>query len=698
MAPRRMRLLAEVAPGRPASVDAPEAGPTYAVAYAKDGIHRPPGVDTCYDLFKSSAEKFADKPCLGYRTVGADGKPGPYKFYTYAEAWEMAAKAGSAFLNLGLKPTDRLGVFGANCVEWMIAMQGCNRTSLECVPLYDTLGESAIEYVLSHSETRFVVAQGAKLPGLAKALRGFKGELLGVAYWGDAPDGAVEAVSACGVKVLPWAELLELGAAKPRDAVPPKPEDLCTIMYTSGTTGSPKGVMHTHGSVMSEVESMREFLTAMKLEVAPDDVYFSFLTLAHIFDRVVEEMVLFLGAAVGYYTGDTRKVLDDAAALQPTVFAGVPRVYERVYSGVMDKVKRMGGLKAALFHAAVAYKTFWMRLGYDTLAASPLANRVVFKSTQAAVGGRLRVFLSGGAPLPKYAQDFMQVAMCVPVLQGYGLTESCAATFVQFPNKLSHVGTVGPPMPGVQVRLEAVPELGHSPSSWPPRGEVCVRGPPMFAGYYKQPDLTAEAVDADGFFHTGDIGEFTPEGALRIIDRKKNIFKLSQGEYVAVEFLEAEFGKCELVEQIWLYGSSFESCLVAVVVPLESKLKAWAAGQEGLAGLDTKALCATPEARAHVLASLTATGKGAKLKGFEFPKALHLEPEPFSIELDLITPKLSLKRPQLLKHYKPKIDGMYSALKAAGQAAPSAKQPAAAAAKATEMVGAPAGSPAAARA
>uniref|UniRef100_A0A383V8E2 AMP-dependent synthetase/ligase domain-containing protein n=1 Tax=Tetradesmus obliquus TaxID=3088 RepID=A0A383V8E2_TETOB len=376
------KLLVELAPGRPASGEVPEAGPTYTVATSPDGIHRPAGINTCYDLFKASAEKYADQDCLGSRAVGPDGKPGPYKFITYREAFQLACQAGSAFLHLGLKPKDRLGVFGPNCIEWMVSMQGCNRTSLQCVPLYDTLGDKAIEYVLGHSEAKFVVAAGAKLAGLAKSLKGVKGQLLGVAYWGEAPQEAQNAITAAGVKLLSWQQLLQLGADNPRDEVPPSAQDLCTIMYTSGTTGNPKGVMHSHGGVMSMVESMREFLDGQGMKVQPRDVYFSFLTLAHIFDRVVEEMVLFLGAAVGYYSGDTRRLLDDAKELRPTVFAGVPRVYERVYSGVLDKVNKAGGVKAALFHAAYAYKAAWMRLGFTSEWASPLANRVVFKNTQ----------------------------------------------------------------------------------------------------------------------------------------------------------------------------------------------------------------------------------------------------------------------------------------------------------------------------
>eukprot|EP00879_Flechtneria_rotunda_P001890 GHRR01002062.1.p1 GENE.GHRR01002062.1~~GHRR01002062.1.p1 ORF type:complete len:668 (+),score=222.63 GHRR01002062.1:317-2320(+) len=658
------RLLVEVAAARPASGDTPEVGPTYRVKYAATGIHRPPGINTCYDLFRSSAEKFAGQNCLAYREPKPGAGFGPYKYITYKEAFDKSAQVGSAFLDLGLKPKDRLGVFGPNCVEWMLAMQGCNRTSLECVPLYDTLGDSAIEYVLKHSETRFVVAAGSKLPGLVKTLHAFKGQLLGVAYWGAAGEKDKQAFADAGVKLLSWDELLDIGTRKPRDAVPPSPDDLCTIMYTSGTTGNPKGVMHTHGSVMSEVESMREFLTEAKLEVAPNDVYFSFLTLAHIFDRVIEEMVLFLGACIGYYSGDTRKVLEDAAALRPTVFAGVPRVYERVYTGVMDKVKKQGGVKALIFHIALAYKSFWMRLGFKTENASPLVNRLVFKKTQDAVGGRIRAFLSGGAPLPRYAQDFMQTAMCVPVLQGYGLTESCAATFVQFPNRNSHVGTVGPPMPGVELRLEAVPELGHFPTGKTPRGEICIRGPAMFKGYYKQPDQTAEAIDKDGFFHTGDIGIITPHGGLKIIDRKKNIFKLSQGEYIAVEKLEAIYKKAPSVEQVWVYGNSFKSSLVAVVVPKHDAIIEWAKGK-GKSG-SVAELCRDPEAVSWILSELNAVGKENRTKGFEAIRGVVLEPEQFSVENDCMTPTFKFKRPQLQKRYQAQIDDLYNRLEHAG--------------------------------
>ena len=223
------------------------------------------------------------------------------------------------------------------------------------------------------------------------------------------------------------------------------------------------------------------------------------------------------------------------------------------------------------------------------------------------------------------------------------------------------MSTIGVPFPSIEYRLEAVPEMNYYPSSDPPRGEVIVRGPSVFAGYYKDKKQTDGAIDKYGYFHTGDVGEIRPSGALKIIDRKKNIFKLSQGEYVAVEVLESAYKKNLSIEQIWVYGNSFENCLVAIVVPGEEKLLAWAK-EKGIAG-DYAAVCATPEANAMLLDELKKTGKDAKLKGFEIVKAIHLDSVQFSVESDLLTPTFKLKRPQLLKHYQSKVDALYAGLK-----------------------------------
>ncbi|XXG82339.1 hypothetical protein AAC387_Pa10g0312 [Persea americana] len=297
-----------------------------------------------------------------------------------------------------------------------------------------------------------------------------------------------------------------------------------------------------------------------------------------------------------------------------------------------------------------------MQRGSNHGDAAPMFDKMVFSKVKKGLGGKVRLILSGAAPLSSHVEAFLRVVACSHVLQGYGLTETCAGTFVSLPNELAMLGTVGPPLPNVDVCLESVPEMGYDANSSMPRGEICVRGDTLFTGYYKREDLTKEVM-IDGWFHTGDIGEWQPDGSMKIIDRKKNIFKLAQGEYVAVENLENIYGLTSQIDSIWVYGNSFESFLVAIVNPKKQVLERWA--EDNGQGLDFDALCKNPMAKEFILGELMKTAKHKKLKGFEFLKAIHLEPVPFDMERDLLTPTYKKKRPQLLKYYQTAIDDMY---------------------------------------
>ncbi|GJS25575.1 long chain acyl-CoA synthetase 4-like protein, partial [Tanacetum coccineum] len=229
------------------------------------------------------------------------------------------------------------------------------------------------------------------------------------------------------------------------------------------------------------------------------------------------------------------------------------------------------------------------------------------------------------------------------------LTETCAGSFVSLPNEMSMLGTVGPPVPNLDARLESIPEMNYDALSSTPQGEICIRGDTLFSGYYKRDDLTKEVL-IDGWFHTGDIGEWQPDGSMKVIDRKKNIFKLAQGEYVAVENLENIYVLVPAVDEVWVYGNSFESCLVAVVNPNKRSIESWARENDISEELDS--ICQNPKTKEYILGELNRIGKEKKLKGFEFIKAVHIDPVPFDIERDLLTPTLKKKRPQMLKHYQ----------------------------------------------
>lgn len=313
-----------------------------------------------------------------------------------------------------------------------------------------------------------------------------------------------------------------------------------------------------------------------------------------------------------------------------------------------------------LFDFAYNYKLSNLQKGLKHDEAAPLFDKLVFSKVKQSLGGRVRIILSGAAPLAKHVEEFLRVTSCSVVIQGYGLTETCAGSFSTLANVFSMIGKVGPPVTVIETKLKSVPEMGYDALSKTPRGEICIRGKTLFSGYYKREDMTNEVV-VDGWFLTGDIGEWQQDGTMKIIDRKKNIFKLSQGEYVAVENIENVYNRCSSIDSIWVYGNSFESFLVAIVIPNPQALESWATanGETG----NYESLCQNPKAKKYILDELNATGKKHKLKGFELLRALHLEHNPFDVERDLITPTFKMKRPQLLNYYKGIIDDLYRSCK-----------------------------------
>eukprot|EP00879_Flechtneria_rotunda_P004637 GHRR01004896.1.p1 GENE.GHRR01004896.1~~GHRR01004896.1.p1 ORF type:complete len:595 (+),score=137.38 GHRR01004896.1:491-2275(+) len=569
----RYAMLFEVEPKQPATDSSVARSPIWTNALSEHGPPSLAGISTLYESFRSSCAEWPNERCLGHRPI-VDNVAQPYQYMSYGQVEDKTSCLASACHALGLKKGDKIGVLGSNCPEWMITMQACNRMSYVCVPLYETLGEDAIEYILEHSEAKLVVVAAKRLGRVARALKQID-NILAVVYWGTAAPEDVRAVRTTDNKVLSFDEVEVMGRKQIVPPEPPAPSDLSTIMYTSGTTGNPKGVMITHASLVAAIAGCNQYLESFNENLGPEDSYLSFLPLAHVFDRLAEEFMLHKGGSIGYWQGEIPKVLDDIKALRPTLFCGVPRVFDRIYAGINEQL-RSNFLKWLVFHFCLKRKAYFMKMGIRHDKASPLADLLAFNTIKQKLGGRVRLILSGAAPLSERAQEFLSCCMCAPVLQGYGLTETCAASSIAEPYCWDTIGTVGAPMPGVEIRLKAVPDMGYDPAAEPPTGEVCIRGPALFSGYYKQPALTKECMDADGFFHTGDIAQLVGRGTFKIIDRKKNIFKLAQGEYIAVEKIENVLKSCALVEQVWVYGNSFEGCLVAVVVPEVKGITAWA--------------------------------------------------------------------------------------------------------------------------
>ncbi|XP_024979633.1 long chain acyl-CoA synthetase 6, peroxisomal-like [Cynara cardunculus var. scolymus] len=607
-----------------------------------------PDIGTLHDNFVYASETFRDYKYLGTR-IRADGTVGEYKWTTYGEAATARSAIGSGLVAHGIPKGSSIGLYFINRPEWIIVDHACSAYSYISVPLYDTLGPDAVKYIVNHSSAQAIFC----VPETLHVLMSFLSEIPSVrliVVVGGLDELMPSLPSTTGVKVVSFSKLITQGSNDRHPFRPPKPDDVATICYTSGTTGTPKGVVLSHGNMIANTAG-----GTTGIKFYPSDVYISYLPLAHIYERSNVLLLAYYGGSAGFYQGDNLKLLDDMAELKPTVFCSVPRLYNRVYDGIINAVKTTGGLRERVFNVAYNAKKQALLTGKN---ASPMWDRLVFNKIKDKLGGRVRFMFSGASPLSPDVMDFLRVCFGCPVIEGYGMTESsCAITYMHEKDIVS--GHVGAPNPACEVKLVDVPEMNYTSDDQPyPRGEICVRGPIVFQGYYKDEVQTREVIDEEGWLHTGDIGLWSSGGRLKIIDRKKNIFKLAQGEYIAPEKIENVYAKSKFVAQCFVYGDSFNSCLVAIVCVDPDMLKASAA-KEGIKFESLEQLCNDPRARTAVLADMDAIGKEAQLRGFEFARSITLVAEPFTMENGLLTPTFKVKRPQAKAYFAKAIADMY---------------------------------------
>ncbi|KAI9260714.1 hypothetical protein BDA99DRAFT_551965 [Phascolomyces articulosus] len=615
---------------------------------------------TMWALYLHGNKAGGDRPFLGTRRI-ENGVAKEYVWQSHREVRIRIENYAKGLTSLGLQRQKAIGIYSVNKPEWTMTEQACYRQAFIIVALYDTLGAEAMDYIINQVEMEFIVASSDKLQNIVRLkerLPTIKTVIIMDEEGIKASDK--EAAQHAGLAVYSFKEVEKIGQGiTEEERVEPKPEDIATICYTSGTTGTPKGAVITHANCVAPIAAIDKLgTTGSFANIDSTDIYISYLPLAHVFERAAQGVHVFQGAAIGYYQGDTLKLLDDIAELRPTVFCSVPRLFNKIYDKVLAGVKAKGGVSQYLFNTAFNQK----KANISKTVHHWLWDRVVFGQVRAKLGGRIKFILSGSAPVSPDVMDFMRICFSARVFEGYGQTENfCGGCLTIQDDNTS--GVVGVPFPCSEFKLLDVADMNYLSTDKPnPRGEICIRGPSIMREYYKVPDKTAETIDKDGWLLTGDIGEVDSAGRIKIIDRRKNIFKLSQGEYVAPEKIEGVYQKHELVAQAFVYGDSLQPSLVGIIVPDKDSLKSWASKQSKFANKSPEELCQDEEVKKDILKILTTYGKQNDLKGFEQMRAIYLTLEEFTVENDMLTPTFKLKREIASKTYRPQIDTMYTAL------------------------------------
>jgi long-chain acyl-CoA synthetase len=640
------------------------------------------GIETAYDIVLHAARTHGNRNAFGWRDVVAvveeekevtkvvDGQEvvekkkwkyfelSDYKYMSYLDVKTGVSEIGRGLINLGLSKGDVFNVYAQTSPNWQLISYGCGSVSVTIATAYDTLGEEGLAHSLNEPECVGVFTNAELLPTLLRVLA--KTPTVNVVvYDGEPKTSVLDDIRAVRdtIKLMTIDELRASGRALPTDGLEaraPKKEDVSLIMYTSGSTGNPKGVVLTHANLVASVGGV---CTLLGHHLIPGDSYLAYLPLAHVLEFIVELIFFYIGLPIGYGRVKTltdasvRNCKGDISAFRPSVMVGVPAVWETIRKGILSKVHAGGSIKTNVFNGAYSVKK------NNVPVLSQIADAVVFSGVKAATGGRLRIAMSGGAALSRETQEFLSTAL-VLVLQGYGMTESCGMCAI-LPPELKQNGVVGLPVPSVEIKMLDVPDAGYFVSNG--QGEVCIRGPSVTSGYYKRPDLNDDETvfTKDGWLRTGDIGQWNADGTLSLIDRLKNLIKLEHGEYIALERLEAVYKACNLVGNLCVHASPNAKQPMAIVIPHPQHLHSYLASKGMDSSREIAELCEDPAVAELVLKECNALGKKNGFKSFELLQAVVLTPDEWTPESGLVTAAQKIQRAKIAKAFKDKIDKVY---------------------------------------
>ena len=632
--------------------------------------------------------KFKDRPCLGRRLkIGENEKGEPiyekkYTYYTYEEVLNMCRKFAK---NLHEKKEELItidsyknnkfnlvGIFAKNCTEWVVADMGCQMDSVTTATLYATLGQEAFKYICDQTKIKTILVSPDLVKLLCQNKQKFKLEYLTNAILFDLTTNCdskkeLENLRKAGFTAYSFTEdfLKENKNIKNTDLLLSQPETIMTICYTSGTTGDPKGVMLSQKNMISVLETV---IRDSSVPLDENGTHISFLPLAHIFERMVISGFMGVAAKVGFISGSVRTTLmEDMSILGPTLLFTVPRVLQTVRKKIFDGFDALGGWKRRL--AYTAYYTKLENYKKYGIITHLIYDKLVFAKIRAMFGNKLKTVLCASAPMPKELADDFKVFLSIPIIEGLGMTELSGSAFCTNYHDLNNF-TAGGVTSGVKMIIKSVPDLGYTIDDMIdgincPAGEICLKGPLIFNGYYKNDLENSKAFDEDGYFHTGDVGRIFPYygNGLKIVDRVKEIFKLSQGEYIIPAKLESVYVKSNFIQQIMIYGNSTMNYILAIICPDKQHCARELDITEEELIKDEE----NPKLKKIILNDLDRLAIEANFNGLEKVKFILLTFEGFTIQNECMTPTMKIVRKKVEIRFKNRIEKLFSIMRTMSQ-------------------------------